>query len=122
MATLYTAKQVMNNGDYRRVRQTTPNGQVVEMRLMKGEDIPRETHGNTGQFIVLVSGDLSVTTYNDGTEKMVEMAPTDMVFIPSGTSHYVSTRGGATLTSFYSNPEHPVGTLHRTQRDATRVK
>lgn len=117
MATVYTATDLINNGHYRKVVQTTPHGQVVFMRIMKGEDIPSETHEDVGQFIVLFFGDLVVTTYHGNASKTVHLGPTDAVFIPAGTSHSVSTNEGASLLSFYTSPEHLPGTIQPTQRE-----
>ena len=117
MASVYKTSTLLNNGDYRMVLQTTPHGQVVVMRVMKDEDIPRETHRDVGQFIVLLAGDLRITTYQGDQPKHMKMDPTDTAFIPAGTTHYISTQNGASLLSFYSGPEHPPGTIHATQRD-----
>lgn len=120
MATVYTANDLLNNGHYRKVVQTTPHGQIVFMRVIKDEDIPRETHEDSGQFIVLFFGDLRVTTYQGNTPTTVKLGPTDTVFIPAGTSHYISTKKGASLLSIYTSPEHLSGTIHPTQREATK--
>lgn len=105
------------NEDFRRVLYTGPNSQLVLMALRPGEDIGRETHDDTDQFIRVESGRgeaiIGGQTYSleDGTA----------IVIPAGSEHNVintSADSVLKLYTVYAPPEHADGTVHHTKAEA----
>lgn len=110
-------KDTIENTDYRRVIFTGKKIQLVLMSLKPGEDIPRETHENTDQFIRIEEGEAFVKI---GDEEF-SLKEDDVIIIPSGNEHYVrntSDEKDLKLYSIYADPEHPPETIHKTKADA----
>jgi len=109
-------REVISNGFYRRVLFTGTKMQLVVMSLKRGEDIPKEIHERTEQFIRIESG-AAVVIVNG---KEHHLKDDDVIIIPAGTEHYVKNSGenDLKLYSIYAPPEHPVNTIHKTQDEA----
>ena len=94
------------NPYYRNVVSTVPRSmQLVVMNLVPGEDIPKETHDNTTQFIKIVSG-TGIVVCDKMKLKITEGWGT---IIPPGTSHYIkntSETDDLKLYTIYTPPEH----------------
>lgn len=106
----------VKNSLYRQVLFTGKNSQLVLMNLKPGEEIGDEVH-ELDQFIRFEAGEGKVVM--DGQDHAV--GDGIAVVIPAGTRHNViNTSAGADLKlySLYSPPEHKVGTMHRTKKDA----
>ena len=106
----------IKNSLYRQVLFTAKNSQLVLMSLKPGEEIGEEVH-DLDQFLRFEAGDGKVIL--DGQDHAVRDG--FAVVIPAGTRHNViNTSKGADLKlySLYSPPEHKVGTVHRTKKDA----
>lgn len=106
----------VKNSLYRQVLFTGQNSQLVLMNLKPGEEIGEETH-DLDQFIRFEAGEGKVVM--DGQDHVV--GDGIAVVIPSGTRHNVintSADSDLKLYSLYSPPEHKVGTMHRTKKDA----
>jgi len=109
-------KEVSENNFYRKVLFTANKMQLVAMSLNPKEDIPAEIHKNVDQFIRVESGKASAEVngkkyiLNDG----------DAIIIPMGKKHRIANISNKKLKlySIYATPEHPKGTVHKTQQEA----
>lgn len=108
-------KTIANNS-YRKVVYTLPNFQLVLMSLSVGEDIPKEVHPDTTQFIRIEGGqakvivDSSVYFLNNG----------DTITIAAGSEHEVSNNSELEtlkLYTIYTIPEHEDGLEELVQPD-----
>lgn len=106
----------IKNSLYRQVLFTAKNSQLVLMSLKPGEEIAEEVH-ELDQFLRFEAGDGKVIL--DGQDHAVRDG--FAVVIPAGTRHNVintSKNADLRLYSLYSPPEHKVGTVHRTKKEA----
>ena len=99
--------QTLDNQNYRKVDYTTPNMQMVLMNIPTGQDIGKEIHPDTTQFIRVESG--TGTAIIDG--KSYPLQDDSAIIIPPGAEHNIISDGGLKLYSIYSPPEHPDGTV-----------
>lgn len=105
------------NDYFREVLYTGPHSQLVVMSLKPGEDIGRETHPDTDQFIRVEEG--TGKAILDGEEFALEDG--SAIVIPAGTEHNVintSSTEAFKLYTVYTPPEHPDGTIHKTKAEA----
>ncbi|WP_458189499.1 cupin domain-containing protein [Haladaptatus sp. NG-WS-4] len=110
-------QDTLENEDYRRVLYTGEHTQLVLMTLRPGEEIGRETHPDTDQFIRVETGTAQAVL--DG--EKITLADGDVLVIPAGAEHNVTNTSDETdlrLYTLYSPPEHPDGTVQRTKEDA----
>lgn len=117
MATGYKVnieKKTLNNSNYRKVLFTTPQMQLVVMNIKKNQDIPKEKHSKTTQFIRIEKGDAMVEIGNS----KYYLKDNDSIIIPAGTWHYVKNTGTTTLKLYtiYSPPEHPDGLTQKNKK------
>ena len=106
----------VKNSLYRQVLFTAKHSQLVLMSLKPGEEIGEEVH-DLDQFIRFEAGNGNVVL--DGQDHPVQDGIA--VVIPAGTRHNVintSQDSDLRLYSLYSPPEHKIGTMHRTKKDA----
>lgn len=106
----------VKNSLYRQVLFTAKHSQLVLMSLKPGEEIGEEVH-DLDQFIRFEAGNGNVVL--DGEDHSVQDGIA--VVIPAGTRHNVinsSQDSDLKLYSLYSPPEHKLGTMHRTKKDA----
>jgi mannose-6-phosphate isomerase-like protein (cupin superfamily) len=113
------------NNSYRKVAHTVPDQfQLVLMSLNDNENIPREIHRNTVQFIRVESGQARVTI-ND--TDVYELSDGNSITIPPNNFHFVEniTPGARKvdrklkLYTIYTPPEHPP-TRHQLRQPKTR--
>jgi mannose-6-phosphate isomerase-like protein (cupin superfamily) len=110
-------KKSLENGYFREVLFTGPHSQLVVMSLEPGEEIGRETHPDTDQFIRVEAGQGKAVL--DGQE--YELADGSALVIPAGAEHNVintSSTESLKLYTVYTPPEHPDGTVHKTKAEA----
>lgn len=110
-------KKSLDNNYFREVLFTAPNSQLVVMALKPGEDIGKETHPDTDQFIRVESGTGKAVL--DGKEYALKDG--SAVVIPAETEHNVintSSTETLKLYTLYTPPEHPDGTIHKTKTEA----
>jgi len=112
-------KDTLENECYRKVLFTGRKIQLVVMRLKPGEDIPLEVHDDIDQFIRVEEGEAFVTI---GDEEF-NLKDDDIVIIPAGSKHYVKNTSDKDLKIYtlYATPEHPSGTIHKTQAEAAEA-
>ena len=108
----------LKNDYFRRVLFTARHTQLVVMCLQPGEEIGREVHPNVDQFFRVEQGEASFVL-NDTEEHQVGDGVA--VVVPAGTYHNVVNTSKTTalrLSTIYSPPNHPAGTVHKTKIEA----
>jgi len=111
-------KQTLENTSFRRVLFTGKHVQLVVMCLQPGEELGDEVHQNVDQFFRIEEGEAGFV-FNEGQKHAVRQG--DVVVVPAGTYHNViNTSKTATLklSTLYSPPNHPEGTVHTTKAEA----
>ena len=106
----------LKNENYRQVLFTAKHCQLVIMNVQAGDQIGEEIH-DLDQFIRVEAGEGVIIM--DGQKHAVSDG--FAAVIPAGTKHNVintSSSHGLKLYSLYSPPEHKVGTVHKTKKDA----
>ena len=115
-------RTTLENGTFRTVMFTGEHTQLTVMRLRAGEDIGREAHPGTDQFIRIEQGHARVEfgTAEDRIDATYDVEEDWAIVIPAGVWHNVINTGTGDLRlySLYSPPEHPPGTIHRTKDEA----
>ncbi len=99
------------NNNYRRVVFTTPQLQLVYMSLRKGEEIGREKHPHTTQFIRVEQGQAKAVIG----DKTYRLKNGDAIVIPPNRYHNIINTGKGKLKIYtlYSPPEHPKNKIER---------
>lgn len=115
-------RATLENTTFRTVLFTGEHAQLTVMRLAPGEDIGREVHPHTDQFIRIEAGRARVEfgTSEDRVDESHDLQDDWALVIPAGVWHNVVNAGDGDLKlySLYSPPEHPPHTVHRTKAEA----
>ena len=114
-------KQTLENTYFRQVLFTAQHAQLVVMCLQPGEEIGDEVHSNVDQFFRVEQGEAKFV-FNEKEERLVRDG--DAVVVPAGTYHNVvntSKTAMLKLCTIYSPPNHPDGTVHKTEGEADAV-
>ncbi len=116
------ARKAVQNDNYRMALWTGCYGQMTLMSIPVGSDIGLEIHRETDQFIRIEQG-LALVKMGECECNMnykVRACKGDTIFVPAGTWHNVLNIGRVPLklTSIYTPPHHPAGTLYATKEDA----
>lgn len=115
-------RRTIENETFRTVLFTGAHAQLTVMRLAPGEDIGRERHEGTDQFIRIEEGQarIELSARDDVVDEAHDVSEDWAVVIPAGTWHNVINTGSGELKlySLYAPSEHPDGTVHRTKADA----
>jgi mannose-6-phosphate isomerase-like protein (cupin superfamily) len=100
--------ETLNNVYYRNVLFTTPQLQLVVMKLYPEEDISLEEHEGS-QFIRVESGRMYVWV----NEEEYILEDDEIIIISAFTPHYIKNVGDDVLAIYtlYSPPEHPPDTV-----------
>ena len=112
-------KATLDNNDFRRVLFTGPKSQLVLMALQPSEDIGKETHPDTDQFIRVEAGEGRALI--GGQEYPLKDG--SAIVIPAGAEHTVINTSKSEmlkLYTIYTPPEHPDGTVQHTKAEAER--
>lgn len=101
----------LKNTYYRKVINTTPTMQLVLMSIKPGQEIGREKHAETSQFI-RIEGGKGVAYVG---RKKYLLKDGDAIVIPPGKTHNIINTGNEDLKlySIYAPPEHPKGRKQR---------
>src|SRR5919112_1233031 len=104
------------NENFRQVLYTTERSQIVLMSLKPGEEIGEEVHEDVDQVLAFADGVGEAVI--EGERSPVRNGT--VVVVPGGTRHNFINTGGAPLklVTVYTPPEHPDGTVHRTEEDS----
>ena len=111
-------KQTLANTCFRQVLFTGKHIQVVVMCLGPGEEIGDEVHQEVDQYFRIEQGEATFV-FNEGQEHLVKDG--DVVVVPAGTYHNVINRSNTQqlkLSTLYSPPNHPDGTVQKTKAEA----
>ena len=111
-------KQTLANTYFRQVLFTGKHTQLVVMCLGEGEEIGDEVHQDVDQFFRIERGEATFV-FNEGQEHVVRDG--DVVIVPAGTYHNVINRSNTQqlkLSTLYSPPNHPDGTVQKTKAEA----
>jgi mannose-6-phosphate isomerase-like protein (cupin superfamily) len=115
-------RTALENATFRTVMFTGEHSQLTVMRLRPGEDIGREVHAGTDQFIRVEQGKARVEfgTAEDRVDATYEVEADWAIVIPAGVWHNVINTGTGDLRlySLHAPPEHPPGTIHGTKDEA----
>jgi len=107
----------LENGNFRKVINTTDLTQIVLMSLLPGEDIGMEHHTGLDQVLVIVSGEGQASI--DGEVQVI--GPGSVIVVPDEAEHNfinISDTEPMKLWTVYAPPQHEPGTIHRTKQDA----
>jgi len=98
-------RKTVSNTYYRTVLFTTKNMQLVMMSLLPGEEIGREKHPHTTQFIRVEKGRGKAKIG----KKSLTLKDGDCLIIPPGKWHNIFNSGKKMLKLYtiYTPPEHP---------------
>lgn len=104
------------SADFRRVLWTGEHSQLVIMTIPPDGEIGEEVHEGIDQILTFVSGTGEARV---GGEKK-DVAPGDLVVVPSGVRHNFVNTGPNPLVLYtvYAPPEHADGAVHRTKDEA----
>ena len=112
----------LDNDTFRTVLFTGSQQQLTVMRLGPGEEIGRERHDDTDQFLRVEQGRarLELGGSESSVDETRELEEDWAAIIPAGVWHNVVNvgEGDVRLYSIYSPPEHPDGTVHKTKAEA----
>jgi mannose-6-phosphate isomerase-like protein (cupin superfamily) len=115
-------RATLGNETFRTVLHTGDRLQLTVMRLGPGEDIGRERHQHTDQFLRIESGSGRVEfgRSEDAVDETHDVEDDWAIVVPAGVWHNVVNTGDGDLKlySLYAPPEHPDGTVHGTKADA----
>jgi mannose-6-phosphate isomerase-like protein (cupin superfamily) len=115
-------RTTLENGTFRTVVFTGEHAQLTAMRLPPGEDIGREVHPSTDQLIRIEEGRARVEfgTTEERVDATYDIETDWAIVVPAGVWHNVINTGteDLKLSSLYSPPVHPAGTIHRTKTEA----
>lgn len=107
----------LKNQNFRQVLFTGQHAQLVVMAIQPGEDIGREVHAITDQFLRVEAGEGKLII--NGEEHAVKDG--DAFIVPAGSEHNViniSETEPLKLYTIYSPPHHKDGVIHQTKADA----
>ena len=108
----------LENTSFRRVLFTGEHAQLVVMCLQPGEEIGEEVHAEVDQFFRVERGDARFV-FHEKEERLAHDG--DAVVVPARTRHNVVNASKTELlhlSTIYSPPNHPAGTVHETKADA----
>lgn len=111
-------KVTLENTHFRHVLYTGKHEQLVLMTLPPGEDIGREIHADVDQFFRVEEG---TAKFVFGQDEEHRVPAGEAVVVPAGTFHNVvnaSATRPLKLTTIYSPPQHPDGTIQHTKAEA----
>ena len=110
LKSLNLEKKTLRNVNYRKVIQTTDTMQLVLMNIQPNDNIPKEIHRKTTQFIRIESG--SGYAILNGVKST--LSDGKAIVIPPGVEHeIVAGKNGMKLYTLYSPPEHEEGTIEK---------
>ncbi len=112
-------KRTKKNKFFRQEISTHKHAQLVLMSVKSGDEIGEESH-DVDQTLVFVSGKADAIL---GDERF-EVGKGSLVIVPAGVVHNFIAKGRGPLKLFtiYSPPEEPVGTLHKTKKEALEAE
>lgn len=120
--TLNLAQTARQNSFFRRVLWTGKHLQLTVMCIPFRGEIGMELHPDTDQLIRIEDGQATVRMGQCREQITFQrcLHTGDVILVPRGTWHNVINTGNRMLklSSVYTPPHHPKGTIHRTKADA----
>ncbi len=114
-------RATLDNENFRTVLFTGERQQLTVMRLGPGEDIGRELHPDTDQFLRIEQGRgrVELSRSEDTVDETHDVEADWAIVVPAGLWHNVVNTGDEPLKlySIYSPPA-PDGTVHRTKAES----
>ena len=112
-------QQALDNTYFRQVLETGQNTQVVIMSIPPGGEIGMEVHDKEDQVLYFVAGSGEVIL---GAEAQ-PIEEGDIVLVRAGTKHNFRNTGleDLKISTTYSPPHHPEGTVHKTKEEADKA-
>ncbi len=115
-------RATLENENFRTVLFTGERQQLTVMRLGPGEDIGRELHPDTDQFLRVEQGRgrVELSRSEDTVDETHDVEADWAIVVPAGLWHNVVNTGDEPLKlySLDSPPEQPDGTVHRTKAES----
>lgn len=114
-------KATLDNKNFRKVLFTGPKSQLVVMALKPGEELGKEKHPKTDQFVRVEAGKGKAEIGG----KEYRLKEGSAVVIPAGAVHNIintSKDEALKLYTIYTPPEHPDGTIHKTKAAAEKAE
>lgn len=110
------------NENFRTAIWTGEHLQVTLMSIGVGEDVGLEVHHGTDQFLRIEEGQglVQMGPSRDNLQFARYVTEDFAIMVPAGTWHNITNTGNRPLKlySIYAPPNHPFGTVHRTQAEA----
>lgn len=118
-------KATVANKNFREVKWTGANLQMVLMSVKPGDEIDLEMHPNVDQFLRIEQGQAQVLmgkTKQDLSFNKTASAHW-AILIPAGYYHNIKNTGKTDLKlySIYAPANHPAGTIHKTHEEAKKA-
>lgn len=114
-------KATLCNDNFRTALWTGSHLQLTLMSIPVGESVGLEVHPDIDQFLRIEEGQGFVQMGDRQDNLYYKQLVFDdyVILVPAGTWHNVTNMGDKPLKlySIYAPPEHPWGTIHRTQAD-----
>ncbi|WHX24546.1 cupin domain-containing protein [Virgibacillus halodenitrificans] len=110
------------NNNFRTAIWTGDNLQVTVMSIPVGGDVGLEVHPDVDQFLRIEEGQGVVQMGNTESNLNFQRQVTEdyAIMVPAGKWHNLINTGNIPLKLYtiYAPPEHPFGTIHRTQEES----
>lgn len=115
-------KVTEENKNFRTALWTGKHLQVTLMNILPGQDIGLEVHPDVDQFLRIEQGQ-GMVLMGDRKDRLTftqRVFEDFAIMVPAGKWHNIVNTGRTPLKlySIYAPPEHPFGTVHKTQADA----
>lgn len=115
-------KATEENKNFRTALWTGKHLQVTLMNILPGQDIGLEVHPDVDQFLRIEQGQ-GMVLMGDRKDRLTftqRVFEDFAIMVPAGKWHNIVNTGRTPLKlySIYAPPEHPFGTVHKTQADA----
>ncbi|RFA34312.1 cupin [Virgibacillus dokdonensis] len=114
------------NETFRTAIWTGDHLQVTVMSIPVGGDVGLEVHPNVDQFLRIEEGE-GITQMGNTKDNLTfqrNVYDDYAIMVPAGTWHNITNTGDKPLKlySIYGPPNHPFGTVHRTQEEAMEME
>lgn len=114
------------NETFRKAIWTGDHLQVTVMSIPVGGDVGLEVHPNVDQFLRIEEGE-GITQMGNTKDNLTfqrNVYDDYAIMVPAGTWHNITNTGDKPLKlySIYGPPNHPFGTVHRTQEEAMEME
>lgn len=106
------------DGNFRHILHTTANSQVGFMQLAAGQVLKLEVHEKSDQYFIITAGRGRAELRVAAGRRFVTLDPGVVLMVDAGTPHEITAETPVQLVVIYAKPNHPEGTVHRTDPEA----